>query len=59
MTEDETNYRLGRAAGEVFTDKLNKLFKQFRKDYETSDPNFDNEAYLDGFTQYVHDNMEF
>lgn len=58
MTEEE-KYRLGRAAGEVFAEKLNKMFIEFKKDYEASDPNFDDQEYFDGFSDSVREDLDF
>lgn len=58
MTEEEI-YHLGMSAGSVFVEKVNKLFKDFVKDYENADPNFDNEIYCDGFWKSFIDDVGF
>lgn len=59
LTEEENTYRLGALAGEVFADKVRKLFVEFRKNYETADPNFSNDIYLEGFDHGFFDNVDF
>ena len=58
MTEEE-KYRLGMAAGEVFAEKADALFKEFAKAYETADVNFTDEDYKDGFWKGFIDNVGF
>lgn len=59
LTEEENIFRLGMNAGEVFADKVRELFVEFRKNYETADPNFSNDIYLEGFDQGFFDNVDF
>lgn len=55
----EEDYILGQKAGAVFVDKVDEMFKEFRKNYEVADPNFDNDHYMNGFWSYFLENVGF
>lgn len=58
MTEEEI-YRLGMNTGELFANKVDRLFEEFKVAYENADPNFDNEIYQDGFWKAFIDNVGY